>query len=173
MKLALLICLAPLAPLAQAQIDIGFYRQERNGLSLYTTAPLNTIHTVMFCTDPSDGQSACHTLKPYDFTQAAEVDFVMAEQRVRHYRISKRILPHAKTEQGIAIINAQQVTQTANAFSVLAQRRRYKITTCTGSEGINLDLYDGPHKLRNLYFYLGYDITPTCDSASPSDKRPL
>jgi hypothetical protein len=120
-------------PLAQAQIAIGFYKQERDGLSLYTTAPLTAIHRIALCADPSDNPSACHWLKPKEFKQAEPVDDVMAEQTVMHYRMSRHISPGIKTGQGIAIINAEQVRRSANSgFIAIAQRKHYKIPDLYG-----------------------------------------
>lgn len=96
----------------------------------------------------------------------------MAEQTVMHYRMSRHISPGIKTGQGIAIINAEQVRRSANSgFIAIAQRKHYKILICTGVEGINLELLDGPRKLHSLYFYLGYDTLPTCENTGPIDVK--
>ncbi|MCO4857022.1 hypothetical protein MKD49_11080 [Herbaspirillum sp. WGmk3] len=171
-NLVSIICLLTIPALAQAQINIGFYKQEKSGLSLYTTAPLTAIHRIALCADPSDNPSACHWLKPNEFKQAEPVDDVMAEQTVMHYRMSRHISPGIKTGQGIAIINAEQVRRSANSsFIAIAQRKHYKILICTGVEGINLELLDGPRKLHSLYFYLGYDTLPTCENTGPIDVK--
>lgn len=41
--------------------------------------------------------------------------------------------------------------------------KRYTITSCVASEGVNVDLHEGKKHISNLYFSLGYTVeAPTC-----------
>lgn len=162
MKLALTICMLSLLPSARADIDIAFYRQENDDLSLYSTIPLNAIRSVTFCAGQINEVTACQRLERSDFKLAEQVDFVVADQDVMHYRASKQITSLIEWSQGIAVINADDVIPSVDSFVAVAGNKRYTIKRCAGVEGINLDLFDGERKLRNLYFYLGYDTIPTC-----------
>ncbi len=164
-KLALTICLVSFFPLAQADVDIAFYQQDEEGLSLYSTIPLNAIHRVTFCPEQMTEAVSCRTLKRSDFKLAEQIDFIMADKEVLHFRTSRHIKSLIKWNRGIAVINAEHVVSLPDSYLAVTRKKRYRIKSCVGIEGINLDLFDGKRKIGNLYFYLGYDTMATCESA--------
>lgn len=74
---------------------------------------------------------------------------------------------------GIALVNAYRVKErSADKLEVWFNKNKFLFEQCYGSEGINLYRKHRGKVEGHIYFYLNYDIEPSChgDSGATSEK---
>jgi hypothetical protein len=71
----------------------------------------------------------------------------------------------------VAIVGRYEVEQRGSAIELRANKTQnpIRVRECTSSEGLHLTLWSGEPlkstRLWHLYYYLGYDVEPTCQPA--------
>jgi hypothetical protein len=74
----------------------------------------------------------------------------------------------------VVVVGEPTVRQVGRAVSLGVSRQNsdVRVRSCTSTEGVHLTLWSGPElkgpRLWHAYYYLGYDVEPTC---RPEDYR--
>jgi len=89
-----------------------------------------------------------------------------------YYRLQLTLDAESDPLLGVAFIGALQSTKSSSGAVTLrlnAEHPRVHVRSCTSSEGAHLTVWAGvPLKSRLLwhqYYYLGYDVEPSCEDA--------
>ena len=91
------------------------------------------------------------------------------------YQVDQKSVEYRKVEGfvGMALVNAYRVKErSADKLEVLVNKNKVLFEQCYGSEGINLYRKQRGKVVGHVYFYLNYDIEPSCpgDSGATSEK---
>lgn len=154
-------------------IGIGFIEptpiNKPNAVILYSSQELDSNSTVDFEYKLSSGQTKCCQRisgSAFKETQATErVSAMGAAAQIYTYTASMKSLSVVGVDGFIstAVINADSTEKTrSKLITARKSHNEFTIERCYGTEGINLYRKKNGTTLEHLYFYLNYDIDPTC-----------
>ncbi|MFC5767780.1 hypothetical protein [Thauera sinica] len=148
-----------------AAIGIGFSERRPDGnVFLYTSEKIRESTIIRLKFGINQDAKCCQILHGRDFQKTDSVDFVMGNKEVAGYELKKRgSEKRGERKIGVAIINSSSARNYKKDVKAFKDGKQYLITTCFGTEGVNLKLYGGRDLLDSLYYYLGYDVPATCN----------
>jgi hypothetical protein len=82
-------------------------------------------------------------------------------------KLQREAVKHFKgmTVFGVALRrNTKVVDSSSDTYTLLYAGKKTRLTLCTSQEGVHIRSlsYDDEKVLTHLYYYLGYDVEPTC-----------
>jgi hypothetical protein len=147
-----------------ASIGIGFIEVSRDGdLFLYTSEKIENQTSIFYKLDLNKSEGCCKRLYGHDFLNQGITDTIIGETDILSYRLKEKIKTNSNERMiGIAAINPSKIINSGGKVIAFKGRKAYILKTCFGTEGINLFAYQNDKISNHLYFYLNYDISPTC-----------
>ena len=79
---------------------------------------------------------------------------------------------------GIVLVGRIPAKRLSGVYELRASRiyQRVRVRSCASLEGIHLSVWSGTprasRRLWHLYWYLGFDVEPTCEEDEGGDERP-
>jgi hypothetical protein len=149
-----------------ASIGIGFIEVSQDGdFFLYTSEKIEKQTSIIYKLDLNKSEDCCEKLYGHDFLNQGRTNIIMGESDVFSYKSKEKIKINSTERMiGIAVINPSRAISRGNEVIVFKGKKVYLLKACFGTEGINLFLYQKDKVVNHIYFYLNYDISPTCQN---------
>lgn len=168
MKRQLFIYIAALLSLqANAQDDLGVVELKQNGSHVFSTQKLAPKQLISVVT--ADGTVHCcyRVGSPDRQRNDQQIDSSSADAATVAYQLtpSSRIARVDFPMIGIGFPAKPAlsiISGSANETAFTWGDSAYQLKQCTTTEGVQLTLQQHGQAVRRYYFYLGYDVEPTC-----------
>lgn len=149
--------------------SIGIFRVNGKGeRMLYTTRLIAPIDKIIVQYPDKSGRADCCVIVALEGGNRKQKESVVTDEYKDQEVWSYKLKPQSslKASQpfiGIAIVgNVSDVHKVGDFLHVGNNGKMLVVTSCLGTEGVNVLARDGNNLSERLYFNLGYSVSPTC-----------